>query len=47
MKEKFPWPKRFEENVVSLTAEQFSWLLEGYDVWKMKPFEKLYFRQVS
>lgn len=46
-KEKFPWPKRHEDSVVSLTVEQFSWLLDGYDVWKMKPFEELYFRQVS
>jgi len=46
-KEKFPWPKKLEETVVKLSAEQFSWLLEGYDVWKMKPFENLYFRRVS
>lgn len=46
-KEKFPWPKKFEGNVVSLTPDQFSWLLDGYDVWKMKPFEKLYYQQVS
>lgn len=46
-KEKFPWPKRLEDKVVALTPDQFSWLLDGYDVWKMKPFEKLYFRKVS
>ncbi len=44
---KFPWPKKIEESVVKLTAEQFEWLLEGYDVWKMKPFKELYFERVS
>jgi transposase len=46
-KERFPWPKRHDEKVVSVTPEQFAWLLDGYDVWKIKPFEELYFRQVS
>jgi transposase len=46
-RDKFPWPRRSEERVVSITTEQFSWLLDGYDVWKMKPFEKLYFARVS
>lgn len=45
-KEQFPWPKRHEEGVVTLTPDQFQWLLDGYDVWKMKPFEELHFRQV-
>ena len=46
-KEKFPWPKSFEESVVKLSPEHFDWLLSGYDVWKMKPFEKLNFERVS
>lgn len=46
-REKFPWPKKVEEGTVQLTPEQFSWLLSGYDIWKMKPFEELNFRQVS
>ena len=44
---KFPWPKKHESEVVSLSPEQFEWLLEGYDVWKMKPFEKMHFARVS
>lgn len=46
-KDKFPWPKKHTDSVVRLTPEQFSWLLDGYDVWKMKPFEKLFFERVS
>ena len=43
----FSWPKLSTSEIVDITAEQLSWLLEGYDVWKMKPFEKLYFERVS
>jgi transposase len=46
-KERFPWPKKLTESVVSISPEQFAWLLEGFDVWKVKPFEELYFEKVS
>jgi transposase len=45
--DKFPWPKRHTDLVVQLTPEQFSWLLDGYDVWKIKPFSELHFEKVS
>ena len=46
-KEKFPWPKGHESTIVELSPERFEWLLAGYDVWKMKPFEKLNFSRFS
>jgi transposase len=46
-KDKFPWPKKDLESVVKLTPEQFEWLLDGYDVWKMKPFQNVHFDRVS
>lgn len=46
-KEKFHWPRRSEEAVVTLTGEQLGWLLEGYDVAKMKPHRALEFAHVS
>jgi transposase len=46
-KDKFPWPKKLSDSVVKLSPEQFEWLLDGYDVWKMKPFETLHFEHVS
>lgn len=42
-KDKFHWPRRMEEAVVALTGEQLNWLLDGYDVWRMKPHEALHF----
>jgi transposase len=32
-RERFPWPRKLTEDVVQLSTEQFSWLLEGFDVW--------------
>ncbi len=44
---KFPWPKKFTEAVVNLSPEQFAWLLDGYDVFKIKPFEQVEFERVA
>jgi transposase len=32
--EKFIWPRDAAEQVVTLTAEQLNWLLDGYDVFR-------------
>lgn len=45
-RDRFPWPKKLTDAVVKLTPDQFSWLLDGYDVWKIKPFEKFHFDRV-
>jgi transposase len=45
--DKFPWPKKFTEEIVSLSPQQFTWLLEGFDVWKMKPFTESKFERVG
>lgn len=45
-KDRFKWPRKIDEQVFEMTSEQFKLLLEGYDVWKMKPFEELKFDNV-
>lgn len=45
--DRFPWPRKHTDSVLKITPDQLQWLLDGYDVWKMKPFEKLYFSRVS
>lgn len=45
-KDKFPWPKKSTNEIVEISPEQLSWLLDGYDVWKLRPFEALHFEQV-
>jgi len=39
--EKFHWPVKAREVTVSLSGEQLQWLLDGYDVWRMKPHQSL------
>lgn len=46
-RDKFHWPRRADEAVVTLTGEQLNWLLDGYDVWRMKPHEALHFSVFS
>lgn len=45
-REKFPWPKRDPSEVVHISTEQMEWLLQGYDVWKMRPHAELKFEKV-
>lgn len=46
-KDRFPWPKKMSEEIIFLSPEQFAWLLEGYDVWKIRPFASAHFERVS
>lgn len=46
-KAKYVWPKKIEEEVIHLSTEQLGLLLDGYDVWKMKPHETLKYNCVS
>jgi transposase len=39
---RFHWPRQAEQSVLSLSVEQLNWLLDGYDVWRMKPHEVLH-----
>ena len=39
---RFHWPRHAEQSVLSLSVEQLNWLLDGYDVWRMKPHEVLH-----
>ncbi len=41
--EKFAWAVRASESVVTLSGEQLNGLLEGYDVFRMKPHQTLNF----
>ena len=44
-KEKFAWPRKMEEDVVTIDQEKLRWLLGGVDVWKIRPHETLHFTQ--
>lgn len=46
-KEKFVWPKLRDEFSIEITREQLEWLIDGYDIWRMKPHETLNYKYVS
>lgn len=46
-RDRFHWPRRVDETVLTLTGEQLNWLLDGYDVWRMKPHAALHFSLLS
>jgi transposase len=45
-KDRFIWPKPNPAGVVTLTVQQLNWLLEGYDISRMKPHQTLHYRSV-
>ena len=45
-KSRFHWPRKQQEDIVTLTGQQLNWLLDGYDITRMRPHEKLYFSSV-
>ena len=46
-KDRFPWPKKLTDSVVSLSVKQVEWLLQGVDVWRLKSFEKVTFDKIA
>lgn len=48
---RFPWPKAALEsrgNVsIKLTERELTWLLEGYEFWRLKPHKSLSYEQVA
>jgi transposase len=45
--EKFHWPRKSKDDVVILSSAELSWLLDGFDITRMKPHQSLSFRAVS
>lgn len=45
-KDRFHWPRQASGAVVTLTGQQLNWLLDGLDVMRMRPHERLSYRRV-
>ena len=45
-KEKFMWPKKHINEVISWNKEQLDWLLRGFDVGKIKPHNTLKYSSI-
>lgn len=46
-KDKFKWPRKHQQSSIELSPEQLQWLLQGYDLSKMKPHKTLSFSGLS
>ncbi len=45
-KARFKWPRQAENDVITLSGQQLNWLLDGYDVMRFRPHERLHFSSV-
>lgn len=46
-KEKFSWPKTMAGDTVTLSTQQLAWLLEGFDITRMKAHQALQYSAIS
>lgn len=45
-KARFAWPRQGRGEVVELSGQQLNWLLDGYDVMRLQPHERLHYSSV-
>lgn len=45
-KQRFPWPDDGDEAVVSMTGRELNWLLDGIDLFRLKPHASLSYESV-
>ena len=45
-KQHFKWPDQVTATIM-LNGEQLNWLLDGFDLWRNKPFDSLHFDSVG
>lgn len=46
-KAKFKWPRKSKEDIVTLSHEQWLWLLRGLDISRLEPHPELYFSRAQ
>ena len=45
-RDRFPWPRTLQEEVIVLTGRELGWLLDGLDVFAMRPHGALLYESV-
>ena len=45
--DKFKWPRKHTAATITLSHEQWLWLLRGFDITRLKPHNRLRFSDVS
>ena len=46
-KHRFPWPGRDGSDVLTMTGRELNWLLDGIDLFRIKPHEELSYERVA
>jgi len=46
-KNRFAWPLKHEGDTVSLDTQELNWLLDGFDIWRMPPHQRLFYEAVG
>jgi len=36
----FPWPKDLDGEIIEITSRELQWVLDGINIWKIKPHEE-------
>lgn len=44
--DRFPWPRTGTDRVVELTGRELAWLLDGLDIFAIKPHGELFYQAV-
>ena len=44
--DKFPWPREADQEVLELSGRELNWLLDGMNVFAMKPHAALFYESV-
>ena len=45
-KDRFPWPREGGEEILTVTGRELNWLLDGIDVFRLRPHEELSYAAV-
>jgi len=45
-KDRFPWPRDESDEILPVTGRELNWLLDGIDVFRLRPHEELSFSAV-
>ena len=46
-KNKFSWPSKHIETSVNLNTQELNGLLDGFDIWRMPPHQRLFYEAVG
>jgi transposase len=44
--DRFPWPRTNEATVIELSGRDLNWLLDGMDIFAMRPHGELFYESV-